>query len=51
MEVTNEIITEATSLDMEGINFYRDRKMFGTIADEFAESAKERKRLVKVNNS
>lgn len=28
MEVTKDIIAEATGLDMYGINFYRDRKLF-----------------------
>ena len=50
MEVTEEIISKATGLDMEGINFYRDRKVLDKAVDEFTESAKERKRLVKISS-
>ena len=35
---------------MEGINFYKDRKVFDKVVDEFVESTKERKRLVKISN-
>ena len=49
--MTNEVIAEATRLDMEGINFYWDRKLSDRAIDEFVDSAKERNRLVKISNS
>lgn len=51
MEVIEEIITDSIGLKIEGINFYRDKKMSNRVMDEFVELAKERKRLVKVSNS
>lgn len=51
MEVTEDIIVEATCLDTEGINFYRDRKLSDRVVEEFAKTAKERNRLVKICNS
>ena len=51
MEVSDEVIVEATRLDMEGINFYQDRKLLDRTIDEFVESAKERNQLVKIGNS
>ena len=35
MEVSQEIIVEALGLDMEGINFYRDRKLSDRAIDEW----------------
>lgn len=51
MEVTKEVIVEAMGLDMEGINFYRDRKLSDRAIDEFVNSKKEQNRLVKIANS
>lgn len=51
MEVSGDIIAEEMGLDMEGINFYWDRKLSDRGVDEFADSAKEHNRLVKIGNS
>ena len=41
MDVTEEVITKATGLDMDGINFYQDRKLLDRSIDEFVELAKK----------
>ena len=46
-----EIITEAMRLDMEGINFYHDRKLSDRAIDEFVDSFKECNQLVKIGDS
>ena len=51
MGVFEDIIVEATRLDIEGINFYRDRKLSNRVVEEFVDSAKEHNRLVKIGNS
>ena len=51
MEVLEDIIVKVMGLDMEGINFYHDRKLSDRAIDEFMDSAKERNRLVKISNS
>ena len=51
MEVSKDIIAEATGLDMEGINFYHDRKLSDKAIDEFVDSSKEQNCLVKIGNS
>lgn len=42
MEVTEEVIAEATGLDMNGINFYQDRKLLDKAIDKFVEFEIER---------
>lgn len=49
--VTEDIILEATGLDTEGINFYRDRKLLDCDVEEFAETTKEHNRLVNITNA
>ena len=51
MEVTKDVIAEATGLEMDGINFYRERKLSDRAIDEFMESEHEKSRLVKIGNS
>ena len=51
MEVSDEIIVEAMRLDMEGINFYQNRKLSDRAIDEFVELVNERNQLVKISNS
>ena len=51
MEVSEDIIAEATGLEMEEINFYQDWKLSDRVVDKFAHLAKERNRLVKIGNS
>ena len=51
MEVTKDIIVEATGLEVDGINFYRDNKISNKVVDEFAEMTKSRNQLVKIGNS
>lgn len=41
MEVIEDIIAEAMGLDIEGINFYRDKKLSDQAVEEFVEMAKE----------
>lgn len=50
MEVTKDIIAEAMVLGIEGINFYRDRKLLDRAMEEFADMAKECNKLVKIGN-
>ena len=42
MEVTEEVIVKATVLDIDGINFYQDRKLSNRVIDKFVESENER---------
>ena len=35
MEVIEEVIVEAIGLEMEGINFFRDRKILDGVIEEF----------------
>ena len=51
MEVTEEIIAEATSLDLDKMNFYRERKILDKMIDYFVEIEQERNHLVKIGNS
>ena len=37
MEVTEETIAEATGLDLDGMNFYRERKISDKAVDDFVE--------------
>ena len=39
--MSDEVIIEATGLDMEGMKFYRDRKLSNMAIDEFVDSTKE----------
>lgn len=50
MEVIEDIIAEATGLDTEGINFYRDRKLSDWVVEEFVDTANKHNRLVKIGN-
>ena len=51
MEVTEEVIVEATGLDMDDINFYWESKFLDRAIDEFVELEHEKSRLVKIGNS
>ena len=51
MDVTEEIIAEDTGLDLDGINFYRERKLFDKEIDDFVEIEEEIYRLGKIGNS
>ena len=51
MEVREDNIVEAISLELDGINFYRDKKLSNRVVDEFVEMTKERDGLVKIGNS
>ena len=51
MKVLEDIIAEAIGLEVDGMNFYRDRKVWDKVAIKFAWIAKERKPLVKISNS
>ncbi len=51
MDVIKEIITEATGLDLDGINYYRERKLSEKAIEDFVETEQERKHLVKIGNS
>ena len=42
MEVTEEVIVKATGLEMDDINFYRERKLSDRAIDEFVESKHEK---------
>jgi hypothetical protein len=43
MEIMEDVITKAMALGIDGINFYRDRKVSDKAVTEFAVTAKERK--------
>ena len=51
MEVTEEVIVEATDLELEGLNFYRERKLSDRAVDDFVDSETEKARLVKIGKS
>ena len=51
MEVTKEVIVEATGLELEGLNFYRERKLSDRAVDDFVDSESEKARLVKIGKS
>ena len=51
MDIMEDIIAEATSLHIEGINFYRDSNLSDSAIEEFVETTKERNRLVKIANA
>ncbi len=51
MDVIEDIIVEATRLDMEAINFNKDRKLSHRAIEEFVETTKEFNRLVKITNA
>ena len=42
IDVTEEVITKAMGLDMDGIKFYQDRKLSDRAIDKFVEPTKER---------
>ena len=42
MEVTKEVIVEATGLEMDDINFYQERKLSDRAIDEFVELEHEK---------
>ena len=50
MEVTKEVIVEATRLDMDGINFYQEMKLSDRAIDDFVETEQEKSYLVKIGN-
>ena len=45
------MIVEAIGLGVDGMNFYRDRKVLDKVMIEFVETTKERNYLVKISNS
>lgn len=51
MEITVEVIAEAMGLEMEGLNFYRERKLSDRAIAEFADSKVEKSRMIKVGKS
>ena len=51
MEVTEEVIAEATGLELEGLNFYREHKLSDRAVDDFVDSEIEKARLVKIGKS
>ena len=50
MEI-RECNVEDIGLGVDGMNFYRDKKVSNKVVNKFAEIAKERKHLVKISNS
>lgn len=42
MDVIEEVIAEATGLDMDGIIFYRERKLSAKAINDFIEIEQER---------
>ena len=46
-----ETILEATGLDLDRMNFYRERKILDKAIDDFSETEQERNYLVKIGNS
>ena len=50
MEVSEDMITKAIGLGVDGMNFYKDKKVSNKVVTKFVETAKERKRLVKISN-
>lgn len=51
MEVIEEVIAEATSLELEGLNFYRERKLSDRVVDDFVDSKIEKVCVVKIGKS
>lgn len=51
LEVTKEIIVEATSLELDMMNFYRERKILDKAIDNFFKTEQERNFLVKIGTS
>ena len=51
MEVIEDVIATAMRLEMDGINFYQERKLSDRAIDEFVDSKHEKSRLVKIGNS
>ena len=51
MEVTVETIAEAIGLDLDGMNFYRERNILDKAIDDIAKTEQERNRLVKIGTS
>ena len=51
MEISEEVIAEATGLDLEGINFYRERKLSDIAIEEFVDSKLEKSCQVKIGKS
>ena len=43
MEVLEDVIVEATSLGVNGMNFYKDGKVLDKVVIQFVETTKERK--------
>ena len=41
MEVIKEVIAEAMGLELEGLNFYREQKLFDRVVDDFVDSKLE----------
>lgn len=46
-----EIIVEAIGLELDGMKFYKERKISNKVIDEFFETEQERNRLVKIGTS
>ena len=46
-QVNVELIAQVTKIPLEGINFFRDKKMLGNIAKYFVRDEDERKKLMK----
>ena len=51
MEITEEVIAEATGLELEGLNFYRERKLSDRAVDDFVDFEIEKACLVKIGKS
>ena len=51
MEISKEVIAKATSLELDGINFYREQKLLDKAIEEFVDSELEKSRLVKIGKS
>ena len=51
MEISEEVIVETTGLELEGINFYREKKLLDRAIKEFVDSKLEKSHLVKIVKS
>lgn len=46
-QVTEEVVAVVTEIPMEGIKFFRDKKLSRTVVNDFVKSLEEKKELVK----
>lgn len=51
MEIIEDVIVEAIGLGVDGIKFYRDRKVSDKAVTKFDVTVKERKHLVKISKT